>query len=219
MVQKIKLSQILSVQDRYASTENTLPEVVGDGYFYSTNAIFKNIRDWSIKGGFRFEKRPAFPYETFPLLALFNILESKVVPFSDNVFWLRLLEEQRPGSFTTSDLEGLGPSANFLIHESSHCVAHTILNGQKHVMTRHPRSMRREEILKIMLAESFANAVEDMALSLTKRNSFEMWLWRFNSYRLIRLKGLNKLVSILGLQQASKLVITMYFQRHVRRPF
>lgn len=170
-----KIRDLLRIHDRH-SPAHSLPEVIGDGYLYANNPIFREIRKRALRSGYRFVLRPASPYFTAPLFSLPLILATKSIPFRDNVGWIRKLEKSQPGFLEARDLEGL--LANPTAHEAAHCVAHSGLNG-KSLVKNNPT---QQAVLKCLLEESYANAVEQMAGLFNEDCPESQWFWTKNSH-------------------------------------
>ncbi len=150
------LRELLSLHRKFRFRQ-TLPGNIGDGFLYATNPTYKNVRDEFLRRGFSFTKDDFCRYFDFPMMCLDDVLAARTLPYRDNFACLADMERRRPGVFHVSDLSQLSPNFNYLFHESAHCIAHSVFFGKTR-MQQIPKTS--ESLLKILLGESFANAVE-----------------------------------------------------------
>ncbi len=165
----LKLETVIAAHKNYAHF-TSLRTNLGDGFLYHYNPVFRNVRRLFLNLGYRFTTKDFCQYQTFPLIALPAILKAKCVPYSDNYTALARIECKSPGRFNMDTV--LVPKGNYLLHESCHCVADAVfdsLSGPKGI------------ILRSILCESLANAVEAFACINVKENVHRT-LYNFNSY-------------------------------------
>jgi hypothetical protein len=202
-----KLSEFL-FHHQFKHPQNCLAEVLGDAYLYKKNLVYKNIRDAVIAAGYSFSFTPPFDYTTFPLMSLNKILNSKIIPVVDNVQSLRLIESENPSIFRLKDFEVLFPMGNYLLHESSHCLAHSILAPLSHTASK--AKTEKFKLMTVMIGEAFANATERTSLAYMDSSKFDMWMVRLNSYMSYKTKKFNFLKDTLGLDVTVKLCFALY---------
>jgi hypothetical protein len=153
----VSLKELLDVHQAY-SQETPLSGVLGDGYLYANNRVYRNIRDCAIRIGIEYTAEDFCNYRVLPLAALPEILARNKVPFHDNVTPLTRVSKSRAGQLQMSEFPALRPT-NYLMHESAHCIGASILGKELNFSgTNSP-----EAVLKILMGESFANTVEALA--------------------------------------------------------
>lgn len=175
-----KLHEILALHDQNQQ-KDTLPLSLGDSFLFNHNSVFKNIRQHSLKLGYSFTTNDFCHYNVLPYASLPKILQEKKVPYSDNVSVLRDIELRFPNRFRCEELVKV--KSNYTLHESSHCVADHYLKEP----TFDPRdlhlipSANSQKAFKLIMAESFANAIESIAnaYNLTPEQRF---FYELNSY-------------------------------------
>jgi hypothetical protein len=149
------LRELLEAHDAHAG-EGGLRESVGDGYLYHRNPVFRNVRNVSRKLGFTYALGDLFHYRAYSLLALPQILESRRIPYFDNVSPLRHLEALQPGAFRSGEMPAFYMNHSF--HESCHGIADAVVPP----VELHPGDFasEREVATDLIMKESFANCVE-----------------------------------------------------------
>ena len=152
----IPLSEVLAVHEQFRP-RHALPDNLGDGFLLTMNPIYRNLRAEFVKRGFSFTQKDFCFYFSFPLMSLDDALEARKIPYRNNFHWLKLLEERAPGQFTLTELKRSELQFNYLFHESAHFIAHSVFFGDTP-----PRKVAKnsDSLLKILLGEAFANAVE-----------------------------------------------------------
>ena len=206
---KNTLQEILEVQKRHAGSPRTFPGVIGDGYLYDNNQIFRNIRNTVLELGYTFEENPSSPYYTFPLISLKDLLETKTIPYRNNLYWIEKIDRLRAGTFSLGDLT-LGPEATHLCHESAHCIADFILK-EGHTSSAIPKNFKdKGELLKILLAESYANTAESMVANLLPQNKQNHWFLEQNLYMRLTDPSVGRLRRRLGLKGLTELTLLLF---------
>ena len=145
---KLLLKDVIREHQLYSS-RTRLKNNLGDGYLYEKNRLFRNVRNLTLAQGFSFTTDDFCDYRLFSLAALPAILKKKQIPYHENFKPLAKLEKTRPGIFEIGDM--VSPLPNYVLHESCHAIAHSILSGTKD---------RQGVVLRSMLGESLANAVD-----------------------------------------------------------
>src|SRR5437763_7777417 len=87
----IDIAKLIALHDGH-SCAHALHHSLGDGYLYTHNKVFANVRDVVRAKGFVFSGRHTSlwrEYNVIPLLCLQSILDGRVVPYCDNVSPLR----------------------------------------------------------------------------------------------------------------------------------
>jgi hypothetical protein len=170
---------------RSARARKALFDVLGDGFLYRHNPVFRSIRDEALRRGFRFQRDTSGHLSVDRLLRLQQMLRSKVIPFHASA---------RP----VLALAG-GPMARMpfvhaplqfpdrLMHEASHGIADDILRLQRLAPGR-----RRAHafIARVELGESFANAIEATAGTFCEPGPYAAFF--ANSINLVPKPGFNR---------------------------
>jgi hypothetical protein len=175
----VKLTDLIALQREYHGP-GRLRGNVGDGLLFAKNPFFRRVRLATLARGFRYTQSDPDAYFAFPLAALDTVLETRCVPYRDNVKALVRLEGVRPGFFELRDLSGNRPLPNYLLHESAHAVAFHELFGR-------PKSVRGalsapNALLGIELGEAYAMTVEYFA-ACAASSGVHRWVFSINSYR------------------------------------
>lgn len=165
----MNLQQLLTAHDNHQN-EQTLVHCLGDAYLHQFNPIYQNIRKSAHQLIFSFQTPPHPHYQTLPYTQLENILQSKQIPYYDNVTVLRKL----PQSLNWASLQD-SLRKNFVFHESCHALAR---DKTKHQMQH---STPIELIFLRLLEESFANTVELLAI-LHADNPIHRAFYETNSF-------------------------------------
>lgn len=125
----VPLELLLRIDNHFPSA-NALACVLGDRYLYAGSEIFARIRNTVLKDGYSFVERESplwHDYLAFPLLSLHDIIGQKAIPYFENVSVIRRTVDRQnsiefPLRFLLSTLK-----KNYVLHESSHCVAYRLL--------------------------------------------------------------------------------------------
>src|ERR1051326_6936606 len=128
----LQIADILNSDARYPEAQ-ALPDILGDRYLYSRNKIFKAIRDSVLNFGYKFSKEHTqqwIDYQVFPLLSLQGFFDSKVIPYIDNGLCAALLVRKIPTIALEPKFLLDSMKKNYLLHESTHCVAHEFLKNR-----------------------------------------------------------------------------------------
>ena len=216
----IDIAKLIALHDGHSHAQ-ALPHSVGDGYLYTHNRVFANVRNVVQAKGFVFSRRHTSlwrEYNVLPLLCLQSILDGRVIPYCDNVSPLRAMASRSASpalpqavmQFLLGNLR-----RNYLLHESAHCIAH---HAFQQIDGRVSHVDKKTLVLDNLFAESFANATETFAASLleTAAEKFFFNLSSFMSY----LPAVNevawRLGSEYGLHGLFKLICFSYFLSNLR---
>ena len=172
----MKLKTLLHKHDQYSQLKSALRNNLGDGFLIRHNPIYRNIRQHSLKLGFRFTPKRFHDYDVLPLTQLPIILSKQTVPYADNVRPLRDIERSNPGIFDFSDVPMIRP--NQVFHESAHGIASVIVSDY----LKPSRELNnRERVLRILIQEAFANACESFSNLYSTTAIHDEFLFK-NSY-------------------------------------
>lgn len=162
-------ADILDVHDSYFLT-GSQNAILGDGFLMQTNPVYRNVKTFSLKLGCKYVE--AYPeYLLLPFHELPKILESKRIPFVPGARLMKDIEGRHPGVFNTDDVP---VPESYHLHESAHVIAEHLLKDVKLVT-------QEEQILKFLLAESFANTVDALVWLFVDDNIHGFFL-KQNSY-------------------------------------
>lgn len=154
-------------------------ENLGDGALYARNAVYRAVRDAANAAGCSFTLEDPSGYFAWPLVSLIELLKSGRIPYRRTAAAFRMLEESRPGFFTTRHAEQVAPQVNAVLHEAAHCVA------ERTWLMAAPRlggvALQHRTVLRYALGEAFANATELAAMAHAQTPE-DQWLLAFNSY-------------------------------------
>jgi len=168
----VMLEEVIKAHKSHAHF-TSLSKNLGDGFLYRHNPLFRNVRQLFLELGYRFTTEDFCQYRTFPLITLPAILKAKRVPYFDTYSGLAQIERASPGMFDMDTV--LWPNANYLMHESCHCIADAIFEGL---------SGSKRIVLRSFLCESLANAAESFA-RIHAQNEIHRIFYNLNSYQRI----------------------------------
>lgn len=216
----IDIAKLIALHDGH-SHAHALPHSLGDGYLYTHNKVFANVRNVVQAKGFVFSRRHTSlwrEYNVLPLLCLQSILDGRIVPYCDNVSPLRSVASRSaslalPSSVMRFLLGNL--RRNYLLHESAHCIAHHVFQ-QIDAPVSHVD--KKTVVLDNLFAESFANATETFATSLleTGAEKFFLNLSSFISYIPEVKEAAWRLGSKYGLRGLFKIICFSYFLANLK---
>ena len=168
----VMLKEVIKAHKSHAHF-TPLSKNLGDGFLYRHNPLFRNVRQLFLELGYRFTTEDFCHYRTFPLITLPAILKAKRVPYFDNYSALAQIEGASPGMYDMDTVPW--PNANYLMHESCHCIADAIFEGL---------SGSKRIVLRSFLCESLANAAESFA-RIHAQNEIHRIFYNLNSYQRI----------------------------------
>ena len=216
----LSLAELLALHDAHPG-DNTLPRNLGDGYLYNHSLIFRNIRDGSLALGCHFNDTPAplwHMHNVVALLSLPHILAERTVPYIDNVTPLRAVLAARP-NLVLPEVYYTGFNGfrgNTLLHETAHCLANAVMPF--HAYDRSwDIAMVHREACTILLAESFANAVEFWFSTEIQGEGPEIFLSMNSNARVAPQRGmvLRNLENLAGFSPAFLFVLLCYLHANV----
>lgn len=200
----ITLAELLEL-DRTSAAPGSLTDVVGDGYLFRNNDVFRRVRQAAREAGFRYTKADPGGYFGFPLAALETVLRSRSIPYRPTRPALVALERSRPGFFALSDLRLNRPTPNYLLHESAHAVAFDALFGRPpNVRTALADPAR---LIDVQLGEAFAMTAEYLAACWVSGTA-HAWFFSIHSYRhrVPQKKAVGEIIEELGLEAVARLL-------------
>lgn len=177
--ESISLSYALEVHDSFQHC-TPIPKNICDGYFYSTNPFYKNIRDSVVALGCEFTEEDFCHYRAFFRGSLQKILKEKKVFYVDNVTRLKEIENQHPNRFDFQTIR-LSAAANSIHHESSHIICDSIFTQQLFQPIEH-KDLDQKELLRIMIGEAVAST-HDSLMSIFNYTRFmqEVGLFQYGT--------------------------------------
>ena len=216
----IDIAKLVALHDGHLHA-HALPHSLGDGYLYTHNKVFANVRNVVQAKGFAFSHRHTSlwrEYNVLPLLCLQSILDGRVLPYCDNVSPLRAVASRSASLALPSSVMGflLGNlRRNCLLHESAHCIAHDVFQQIDGGVSR---GDKKTLVLDNLFAESFANATETFAASLLEvpAEKFFFNLSSFMNYLHEVKDAAWRLGSEYGLRSLFKLICFSYFFANLR---
>lgn len=208
---KNKLYDLLRWHDDQVA-KPALTYSLGDAYLYKSNPVFKNIRDHFLTLNYSYTQEDFCHYQVLPYASLPAILKEKKVPYFDNVTVLREIEKLHPKRFTCGEL--IKVKSNYTLHESSHCIAdHYLKNFNiNNFLSSVATSADSKKAFKLIMAESFANAVESFA-NVYNLSSEQRLFYELNSYVTHNKKinsALQECLDILGSEVTFQLIYISY---------
>lgn len=216
----IDIAKLIALHDGHSGA-HALPRSLGDGYLYTHNRVFANVRNVVQAKGFVFSRRHTSlwrEYNVLSLLCLQSILDGRVVPYCDNVSPLRRMASRSaslglPRSVMRFLLGNL--RRNYLLHESAHCIAHHVF---QQIDAQGSRVDKKTVVLDNLFAESFANATETFAASLMKTTAEKFFfnLSSFMSYIPAVKEAAGRIGSEYGLRCLFKIICFSYFFANLR---
>lgn len=124
-------------------------DILGDGFLMNSNPIYRNVKEFSLKIGCKYVE--AYPeYLLLPFHELPGIVERKEIPYVPAARLMKKVEQASPGVFSTEDVP---MPESYHLHEAAHVIA-------DHFLKKIDPKSQQEEILKSIMAESFANTVD-----------------------------------------------------------
>lgn len=172
----MKLSRLLEIHRSSESAAGSqgagigLPGNLGDAYLCKNNVIYRRIRQEAISLGYQYTDRPEAAYMALPLSQLRSILNSRRIPYFNNVSVLQEIEKTIPGQTEWGEIRD-NLKKNFLFHESCHAVAHGLAEDLPDTAP----------LLNFLIEESFANTCELIGVVGTLDVAHKIF-YEWNSY-------------------------------------
>lgn len=213
----MKISRLLEQHQKFAS--HGLPESFGDGYLIQHNRFYRSIRKAAENFGFSFSKERNEFYEVFPLLQLESLLQTKVLPYVDNVGVFAQLAKTQLESLTWEDLEG-NLKKNYAFHEASHAVIRTLTTRHWGVGPRPGTSLdsQRDYVMRMLIEESCANTCELLGVAEAS-DAVHRMLYEMNSYvcEFESRTHLKRALEEIGVMEVSSFMMLAYLQSNFLR--
>lgn len=165
----MKLARLLE-EHLKSNAAGGLKNNFGDAYLCQNNKIYANIRKACVKANFKFSTDRNEAYQALPLSQLSAILNSKVIPYIDNISVLKQIENQIPKVAVWDDISD-NLKKNYIFHESCHAVARSLISDRD----------AGDKVLNLLLEESFANTCELLAV-LDANDGIHRIFYEWNSY-------------------------------------
>ena len=146
----MKLANLIDQHQKNLNSPGALNRSLGDGYLCAKNRLYGRARKQALEVGFQFSTEQSNAFQALPLSQLEQILESKTIPYFDNVTVLEWIEKKIPKQTVWNDISD-NLKGNLIFHEACHAFAHTKLKGV-------------EPALRMLIEESYANACELLAV-------------------------------------------------------
>lgn len=210
----IPISELWQVHSQFRP-RGALPKNLGDGFLLQFNPIYQKIRELFLELDFSFSEKDPCHYFSFPLVALDDIYSKGIVPYRNNAYWLHALSKKMP-FLTLTECKRSELQFNYLFHESAHFVAHRFFFGRQQ-MNRIPVS--KESLLKILLGESFANAVECFTGCFAEGEIASFFVDANCHFRLNakEVKVLRTSIAIFGLEKSFKVLFASFLYANFLR--
>jgi hypothetical protein len=170
-----KLSQVIKVHRQWES-ETDLPTILGDGFLYRHNLVYRNIRDVYLNCGFKFTNEDFCQYNVIESAALKHFLEEGTLYYRETYLACKRMADVTP-DMTLDRVPGF--KENNIIHESAHLIADAILPLGP--VPKNPEG-EREFVLNAFMAEAFAVTTVVMGKAYADSLDHAM-MWRFNSHQ------------------------------------
>lgn len=213
----MKLTTVLNLHSSNTSP-NSLKDNLGDGFLIKHNPIFRSIRESALKHGFSFSTEFNPSYQTLPMGQLEAILQSKKIPYSDNVSPLMQLNERAPSMIEWDHVvDNLKP--NYLFHESCHAVARS---EKPAALLKLKRPVERSDenlfIAGFLAEESFANTCEFLAIAYAQDTNHRLFLEMNSFFTIFEDRTLlKKSQDTYGLEAMTKFMFFCYMQSNFLR--
>ncbi|MCK6598791.1 MAG: hypothetical protein L6Q37_10540 [Bdellovibrionaceae bacterium] len=159
--------------------QNTVPMALvtnfGDGFLLQKNQLYRIIRSLALREGFAYTTEFNLAYLTLPLSQLDLFLDTKKIPYFDNVSILWEVEKKIPNTTVWDEIVD-NLKTNHVFHESCHAVARSL--SKKYF---YAEISEEKKLLQIMIEESFANSCELLAIIDVDDEAHRLF-YEMNSY-------------------------------------
>ncbi len=172
----MRIDSILRWHNKYKGNSE-LPKVLGDGYLFARNPIFRNIRNAVSSLGYTFTDQDFCNYRfaSLRLTALPDILSQRKIPYCHTATAVKALNAKAPGRISTDSIY-FGADTP-LLHESCHCLVEDLF--AKIVSPK--ATTTQGAVLRAAIAEAFALATDAMAC-VSAEQKIHLFFYSFNSY-------------------------------------
>jgi len=148
-----------------------LKSVVGDAYLLKHNPIYQGVRKLSVRYGYEYV--PAWPaYYAMPMNQLDLIVKKKRIPTIENRMLFEKIDQKMAQRCNLGDIP-LEMSGHHM-HEAAHGIA-------AHISRKIKCTTDRDRILRSLISESYANALEALSNTFCKTKTHQTFL-ALNSY-------------------------------------
>lgn len=161
----MKLSKVLSTHQSYKKDQG-LSKALGHDFLMKNNFIYRNIILQALKIDARFESVTP-EYLLMPFHQLEKIVSTKKIPYVPSATLLEEVEAKRSDVLTIDDLT---IPESYHLHEAAHVVAEELFSKTSFI--------GQEKILKTLICESFANAVDALSWISVEEDMHHFFLWQ-----------------------------------------
>jgi alkylated DNA repair dioxygenase AlkB len=162
-----------------------LTDALGDSYLCAHNRIYGVIRRKALAYGYRYESGSLDPlftdYSVFALSCLGRIISRRTVPYFQTRTVLERLDRDQPVRYVSLRFLRSNLKSNYILHESSHGVAHETLAPNPYRVNGPTDSAQISTIINALAEEAFANTVERLA-SMEAQSHLHQSFFAWNSY-------------------------------------
>ncbi len=200
----MKISRLLEFHQLHIN-KDCLPNNLGDSYLLEQNEIYRKIRKSALTNGFTYTLEFNSAYIALGLSQLNTILQTKKIPYSDNLTILTEIEKMRPQTITWDEISD-NLKRNYVFHESCHCVSKTISDQIFLTETDQP-----SQVLRLLIEESFSNTCELLANKDVDQSAHRIF-FELNSYIYISedRQHLNELIKDFGFEFSFQWILFSY---------
>jgi hypothetical protein len=207
----VALSTLLQTHDNAAVDALAIPTNIGDAYLLEHNELFRNVRRCSSRLQIRFSadyNNDWKTYDAFPLLSLWLVLRTRTIPFRDNVTALRALVDRNPAISLSARFLTSALKHNYLLHETTHCIAHELITPTT-ISVVAPLTPQRRAVLRGYVGEAAAIAAEAIAIAIAS-SPIQLMFLEVNTYfrRHVRRDALvRRCIDCIGLTRTYELLM------------
>ncbi|MBL7545911.1 MAG: hypothetical protein JNL11_18985 [Bdellovibrionaceae bacterium] len=197
----MKLSHLLKLHKKN-SPLLSLPKNLGDGFLLQNNFLYRIIREKAQQLNYHYSSTVNEFYLALPLSQLEAVLNSKSIPYSDNVSVLETVQDVATWDDITDNLK-----RNNIFHESCHAVARSLSTP----LFKNASAVPHSNVVRLLVEESFANACELLGIVDAEDPAHRIF-YEANSYIFMyedRFQ-LKKLLGLLGYPRTLKFLILSY---------
>lgn len=200
----MKLGRLLEFHQNNL-TDLGLSKSLGDSFLLQHNPVFRSVRNTANELGFRYIDQMDSKYLALPLSQLETVLESKSIPYFDNVSVLFDIESKIKNVTTWDDITD-NLKKNHVFHESCHGIARSAAEG---IFKDELPSDR--QILRLLIEESFANSCELLGIVAVEDTAHRIF-YELNSYIFMfdDRTQLKRLISEIGYPATIRFLIFCY---------
>jgi len=173
----VPIGMMLQLDDMGNDDLIGVSECFGDRYLCRSNVVFRKLRHLFFSLQFRYSTSNGElgkDYAVLPLFMLTELLREGIVPVLSNVGVLQRLVSRQPEIQIPTRVFLDTFQKNYLLHESAHCVAYSILSKRVTITAD-------LEVILHIVCEAYANAIERIAASLADSPEHRV-MFASNSY-------------------------------------